>query len=115
MASKGRHIHVKRRSWSASARRLTLVNRLTLRKCVSRAPGGSRCEQDLTLKHGPQCGPQLGRHGAAHTALRRTDFNLRWCSLRGAALAWQARGRRFETAVLHSVLNSELALCGDQC
>ena len=55
-------------------------------------------------------GPQLERHEAASEALWRATSALKQASLNSAALAWQARGRRFESAMLHRNLNSELAL-----
>ncbi len=52
----------------------------------------------------------------ARQVLRRADSNLKTPKLNVAAHAWQARGRRFESAMLHPpFLNSDLALKTFEC
>src|SRR5262249_40927226 len=53
-------------------------------------------------------GPQLQRHCVTQQVRWQGKFNLKSQGLRLAALAWQARGRRFESAMLHS--RSELRI-----
>src|SRR5438067_5184347 len=57
---------------------------------------------------GPQSGPQLERHKTVAEVRRRLISNLALSPANSSALAWQARGRRFESAMLHQKIKFKL-------